>query len=424
MKLSCSLFLQTLAVLSVVSRSVAEEEHSPDSYRKDIHVLLYENNPDYEHDPTSSIRFFQERSKTANLHTTVFGGKLQRPGFGDKLQLLKPLLEVVDADQLIVVADAREVALNVPDDKEVAIEAVDRFLETFHKLTTDTPNAIVMSAEDRCCTAAMSHAAPSDYFDASNGARKERACASGQGDCTFEDNENVAQWRDFMQQMAIERTEGNEEHKSVYLNTGIVAGYPQDFIKVLEMMDLSGVEDDQAVLSGLMYAFPEKIVLDYHQELFGNNQKDNDVSDGCVFEQHAVGAPLYHSEKLTQPLILHTSGRFYQCLDVLIEILGGESHKRYLLSMEELQESLMQVDGAAEEPKSTPSFLQGVIRFLAGDESTETSNYGYGNYGYGNYGYGNYGYGNYGTNYGNYGYGNYGNYGNYGYGNYGNYGYG
>jgi hypothetical protein len=394
MKLCCCRFLKTVAMMSIVSGSVAitEDDRSTDSYRKDVHILLYESNPDFANDPKSSLSFFKERGETANLHTTVFGGKLQRPGFGDKLQLLKPLLEVVDADQLIIVADAREVALNVPNDKEVATEAVDRFLETYSKLTRDFPKALVMSAEDHCCTAAMSHASPSDYFDVATGTRKERACASGHDDCTYEDNENIANWKEFMQQTAMDRTTDNEEHQSVYLNAGIVAGYPQDFIKVLEMMDLSGVEDDQAVLSGLMYAFPEMIVLDYHQELFGNNHRDNGVGDGCVFEQHTIGSPLYHTEKLTQPLFLHTPGRFYQCLDILIEILGGESHKRYLLSMDELHEMLKSVESPAAESEDELRHLQG------------EANYGYGNYGYGNYGYGNYGYGNY----GNYGYGNYG----------------
>jgi hypothetical protein len=403
MKLCCSPFFRALVVVSIVSGSVAvtEDDHPPESYRKDVHILLYESNPDFAHDPKSSLAFFRERSQTANLQTTVFGGILQRPGFGDKLQLLKPLLEVVDADQLIVVADAREIALNVPNDVDVATEAVDRFLETYSKLTRDSPNALVMSAEDHCCTAAMSHATPSAYFDAATKTRKERACASGHDECTFEDNENIALWKEFMQQVALDRTTDNEEHESVYLNAGIVAGYPKDFIKALEMLDLSGVEDDQAVLSGLMYAFPDMIVLDYHQELFGNNHRDNGEVDGCVFEQHAVGSPLYHTEKLTQPLFLHTPGRFYQCLDVLIEILGGESHKRYLLSFDELNEMLKSIEVVAEDK---PRLLQ------------DASNYGYGNYGYGNYGYGNYGYGNYG--YGNYGYGNYGNYG------YGNYGYG
>lgn len=304
----------------------------------------------------------------------MFGGKLQRPGFGDKLQLLKPLLEVVEPDELIIVADAREVALNVPDDKEVAIAAVDRFLETFHKLTANTPGAVVMTADDHCCRAAMSHAAPSDYFDASAGARQFRACASGKDDCVFDDNENIAKWEEFMKEVALKRTEGDEEYRSVFLNDGVVAGYPRDLIQMLDLMDLSAEEDDQAVLSGLMYAFPDMILLDYHQELFGNNQKKNGLVEGCVFQQQINGFPLYHTEKMTQPLILHTPDSFYQCLDVLIEILGGESQKRYLLSTNDLDYLL------AENEKERD--LQSV--------SESDSNYGYGNYygQYGNYGYG------------------------------------
>jgi hypothetical protein len=39
---------------------------------------------------------------------------------------------------------------------------------------------------------------------------------------------------------------------------------------------------------------------------------------------------LVHRETGTEPLIVHTPGKFYGCLDVLIEELGGTSNQRYL----------------------------------------------------------------------------------------------
>jgi hypothetical protein len=116
----------------------------------------------------------------------------------------------------------------------------------------------------------------------------------------------------------------------VYLNAGLMAGYPADLINLLDVIDIGPSEDDQAVLSGLMYSFPDLVVLDYNQEMFGNNQWPRGLVDGCVFQKKDGEVPLIHAELDTQPLILHTPGKFYGCLDVLIEDLGGTSLQRYL----------------------------------------------------------------------------------------------
>merc|ERR1739838_41404 len=105
----------------------------------------------------------------------------------------------------------------------------------------------------------------------------------------------------------------------------------------MNVADLNPSEDDQAVLSGLMYQFPDMIVLDYESELFGNNQWTRGLEDGCVFESQGENLSLFHTETENEPLILHTPGKFYDCLDMLIEELGGVSQQRYLGEvMEEL----------------------------------------------------------------------------------------
>ena len=465
-------------------------------FRNDVHILLYENDSSIEKDPTSSIYFFKERSKIANVHTTVFGGKLKERhhyGFGDKLKLLKPFLEVANSNELIIVADAREVLLNIPENnEETAIEAVDSFIDNFHKLTKNHPNAVVMSAEDQCCAAALSHARPGDYFDSITKKRKHRACSSGRGDdCLWQDNDNITSWKEVMRERALDDYEtttpssssssGHEvEYNNVYLNSGILVGYPKDLMKLLQISDINASEDDQAVLSDLMYTFPEMIQLDYHQEIFGNNQVQKGLQDGCLFEKQQNQAtstdtrnkqPLIHSELMTQPLILHTPQKFYDCLDTLIEGLGGESQKRYLIDYGHGEEGVhRRLVNFADESSSATGRSENDNSNSNGNGNGVTN---YGNYGgywsygsYGSYGsydpygfyryygyfrsyygffrsyyngaygyfnnYGNYGqYGNYGAygyfnNYGNYGayryFNNYGNYGQYGqYGNNGNY---
>ncbi|KAG7364069.1 capsular polysaccharide biosynthesis protein [Nitzschia inconspicua] len=372
--------------------------------RDDVMILMYETDASLESDPSSPLHFFKQKGEIANLQTTVFGANLAYHGFGDKYQTLRPLLELVEEDKLVILADARDVALNVPDNEAFATLAVDNFLEAYKRLTKDTPHAVVMSAEAQCCVSAMSHAHPSEYFDPVEKKRVKRACPSGHPDCRWYYNKNIDDWQTFMEDLAFNKT--GEENLDVYLNAGLMAGYPQDLINMLDIIDIGPSEDDQAVLSGFLYSFPELLVLDYKQELFGNNQWTRGLVDGCVFESQAADLPLVHTETGTEPLIIHTPGKFYGCLDILIEELGGSSQQRYLRGMDgRFFEDLMSGSGFNVLGRVSPPSIDFTV------VESEESNYGdYGNYGYGNYGYGNYGYGNYG--YGNYGYGNYG-YGNY-----------
>ena len=305
-------------------------------FRDDVVVLMYETEDSLHHDPRSPMNFFQQRAKTANLQTSVFGGKLAYHGFGDKYQTLKPLLEVADKDKLVILADARDVILNVPDNEAFASLAINRFVETYKKLTADAPNAVVISAEAQCCVSAMAHAHPSEYFDPITKKRTGRACSSGKAGCLWSQNQNIEDWQVFMEDLAFETT--GEDLSDVYLNAGLMVGYPSDLINLLNVLNIDPSEDDQAVLSGLMYHFPDMIKLDYKQEMFGNNQWPRGLVDGCVFEPQGEHLSLVHTETGTEPLILHTPGKFYDCLDVLIEDLGGVSQQRYLFGLEHMNE--------------------------------------------------------------------------------------
>lgn len=414
--------------------------------RDDVMVLMYETDESLQHNPKSPLHFFQERAEIANLQAAVFGGNLAYHGFGDKYQTLKPLLEVADKNKLVILADARDVVLNVPDNEAFASLAVDNFVDTYKKLTLDAPNAVVMSAEAQCCVSAMAHAHPSEYFDPITKERKSRACASGQPGCLWHQSQNIKDWQVFMEDLALKTT--GEDLSDVYLNAGLMVGYPDDLINLLNVLNIDPSEDDQAVLSGLMYHFPDMIKLDYKQEMFGNNQWPLGLVDGCVFEPHGNHLPLIHTETGTEPLILHTPGKFYDCLDVLIEDLGGVSQQRYLFGLEQMDEVASNNGFAVSsdrgefshsrdltEHRRKLAFFSRVFQMVARlkervqeQESafggrtmgveTKVSNYGVeSNYGV-NYGvateddsapdnYGNYGV----SNYGNYGVSNYGNYG-------------
>lgn len=324
-----STMLDALFIFFVLVATVAAAARTASQFRKDVHVLMYETDSSLERDPKSPLYFFKQRSAIASLKTTVFGGDLEYHGFGDKYQTLRPLLELLDKSKLVILADARDVALNIPDDPEGAIQAVDRFMDGYRKLTRNAPNAVVMSAESQCCVSAMCHAHPGDYFDPVTAKRTKRACASGTEGCWWDENANVYSWVEFMYERAYNDT-GVDYIGDVYLNAGLMAGYPADLMKLLDTIDIGPSEDDQAVMSGLMYSFPQMIVLDYNQEMFGNNQWPRGLIDGCVFEKKDSKTTLVHTETGSEPLIIHTPGKFYGCLDVLIEELGGTSLQRYL----------------------------------------------------------------------------------------------
>jgi hypothetical protein len=50
-------------------------------------------------------------------------------------------LEIVDNEALITLADARGVALNVPDNDLAATAAIDHFISTFKDMTKNAPHA-------------------------------------------------------------------------------------------------------------------------------------------------------------------------------------------------------------------------------------------------------------------------------------------
>ena len=123
MKFSKSLLINFLGVFGTLSQGAL----AADKFRSDVHVLMYETDASLGEQSNSPLHFFKERSEMAGLRTTVYGNNLEYRGFGDKYQNLRPLLEIIDDDTLIILADARDVALNVPEDKDMAIAAIDHF---------------------------------------------------------------------------------------------------------------------------------------------------------------------------------------------------------------------------------------------------------------------------------------------------------
>ena len=225
--------------------------------------------------------------------------------------------------------DGRDVLLNIhKDDPEQGKDIAEGFSLAYHALTSETPGAVVMSTEGQCCVSALTYVELGDYFN-TDGSRAERACASGEEGCKWNGDAKKLPWEDFQRDHAFKET--GLHLRDVYLNAGLVAGKPEDLLRVIETADMLPQEDDQAVFTDYMYNFPDEIVLDYAQQMFGNARWTQGLTDsGCPFDRHpdaSVGS-LIHKETNTMPLFLHGPGKFFECLDLVAERIGhGETEE-------------------------------------------------------------------------------------------------
>ncbi|KAI2500296.1 glycosyl transferase [Fragilaria crotonensis] len=300
-----------------------------------VHIIIIETDEAVVHQENSTLEYFlmtsEKASKQAPIETTTFGAGVHFTGWGDKYVHIRDMLQTMSDDALIVVSDSRDVLLNIPDNVEAA-NVVSHFVSTFKTMTENVGDAVVMSAESQCCVSAMSHASPLDYFDPISGERIGRACNSGESSCPYEGGFDINAWKTFMSELAYKKT--GRYHESSFLNAGIFAGTARNIIRLLDRVKIGPTEDDQAVMSGFLYHDPEALVLDYENELFGVAERPKGLEQGCIFFKD-IDNVLIHSVTKTSPLIIHTPGKFYSCLDLLIDEVGGLSQRRYLKSKKE-----------------------------------------------------------------------------------------
>jgi hypothetical protein len=327
---SILLFFGALVVLGNLSKTSLFSSQSSNAHHEKLKIVIYETG---EH--STSLQMFLNATENQGLETIVVGEGSAFLGFGSKYGQLKDTLEELekDSDSLVAVIDGRDVLLNVGyhvDHHDFQLRVQD-FINTFKDLTQDKPDAVMISAEQQCCVAALCHAdSPSFFFDPVTGDRTQRACNSGEEGCRWANNDNVKYWQSMMETEAYTRTESHSV--SPYLNAGMMVGTPQNLINLIRRVDLGEEEDDQAVLSALYLQFPELIVLDYEQKLLGNNAWPKGLEHGCIYDFDPTTEGdffLTNIQTGTSPLFLHTPGKFYECLDTLIERLGGVSDKRH-----------------------------------------------------------------------------------------------
>jgi Glycosyl transferase family 90/Stf0 sulphotransferase len=135
-------------------------------------------------------------------------------------------------------------------------------------------DAILASVSSNCCTTAMHHILPGTLFS-SDGRRIGRTCHANECNVAPSNDEARAAWSDFMEKQSTKN--GWSQSDDIHLDGTFIAGTAKNVLKLIEELDVLPWEDDRAVLSDFMYRFPNRVVLDYEQNVFGG-RFDGEIS--------------------------------------------------------------------------------------------------------------------------------------------------
>lgn len=258
----------------------------------------------------------------------VVGTGTQWEGWCSKINILVDELRLLNPEQLVVVSDARDVLLNpVKGGKE---DFAKRYKETHETNAALDHSPVVIAAEGDCCVAALNLLEePGRMINATSGERLERSCTSGYGKCLHHGEEFDKKWEEFFKGEAKKR--GHAGTMFPYLNAGMIVGRAKDIKRVYEYIQATPEEDDQALLSEVLFAKPDWQDLDYEQKLFGTNRWVAGVDEGCLYDwqENVDGTGSFKNRATGEtPHFIHTSGRFWDCYKRLDEKIAKENQKQ------------------------------------------------------------------------------------------------
>ena len=282
-----------------------------------------------------SAALLVSHARAAGITAAAFGQGEHYNGFGTKYASLLPHLEVLADDTLVVIADARDVLLNVAVQNASATASatlvgknlIDLFLATCQRAKLSPHETVVASAEHQCCVGALTYIAPGEAFD-SKGGRSQRTCWSGKEGCTWNSGGETP-WIRAMDKVALDHLGENKlQSAATYLNAGLMAGTAAAWLQVISEIQITDSEDDQALLTAYMIDRPGRILLDYDGGIFGANRWPLGPVDGCMYEKSKFADILVHKSTRVQPVFVHSPGKLYECHDQLSEYLGQKPVQR------------------------------------------------------------------------------------------------
>jgi len=288
-----------------------------------VWVILYQTNMSLA--PLGTFFYSQLAEEMDGwMQAEVLGQGTEWSGFSTKHHLALERMKKMNPRDIVILSDFGDVVLN--PGRGARGSSMKAFKDVYRDITsTAPPGSVVISAEAQCCVAALSYVMPGDLVS-SGWRRQGRACNSGKPGCIGTSTPGTRPWESFMERLADER--GHRGTKYPYLNAGLMAGRARDLIRIIEGLELEGDEDDQAVMTDLLYRNPASFVLDYDQRLFGNARWAMPDNRGCVFRWENQTGMFTQEDTGTSPLFLHTSGHYFSCLRKVASHLGWEPATR------------------------------------------------------------------------------------------------
>jgi len=299
-------------------------------------IMVYETDPKQLERKSDNFLFRQineletRRAIGDQIETVGLGEKWN--GWGSKAKHISAKLENVHPEQVVAIVDSRDVLLNNIDGA-----SAEQMMAAFKKLTKDNENAVVVGAESQCCVSALTHAQPGEYLTDDLKRTGKEACNSGQPDCFHQGKEREMPWINKIKDLAAQR-KVDSHIKNIYPNTGIIIGRAKNIKNVYEIMNMKETEDDQALFTELMLKRPDLIVLDYEQELIGNNDW-TDGMNGCIYEWSKDLTKFVHARYKTVPTFLHFQGKFFECYGKMAKNFGYVGNMRRKLESRSLADS-------------------------------------------------------------------------------------
>jgi lipopolysaccharide biosynthesis glycosyltransferase len=242
------------------------------------------------------------------INTTLYGQEPTAYGHGNRFTAVLPILKQMDPAAIVVLSSDRDGRVNFPvGNHDLSFGLLYEFRKKFENMTKDFPGSIVTSTDSDCCTSALTHAKPGDFFSTES-KRTSRACMSGEADCEWDGDQKARPWMTFMEELATKRS---DVMSNIYLDSSLLVGKASSLINVFEVVDIQKLEDDRAVLTDFMYRNPNLIVLDYEQLLLGENRKmpRNPLKKQCFVSSGNTGSILRHLDFVPtekQPLFMYS----------------------------------------------------------------------------------------------------------------------
>ena len=220
-------------------------------------IIIFETN---QHE--KNVILLKQTLEKYNMNYIFLGNDIKWKGFGTKILEIQKYLKTQDENDVVVIIDARDVLTNNYPEK---------LIEYFNK---NDKNQIIFGCEKGCCTPGVT--------------------------------DNV---KNFMHDKGKLY---NQDNDFLYLNAGLYMGRIKNILDLYEKINIKEEDDDQTLISNYWSKNPEKIKLDYDQEIFSNS---NFWKNECFFSKDENKNNYKNTFKNTYPVFIHTPAKHFTCYD-------------------------------------------------------------------------------------------------------------